>query len=379
MPVNAGPEYAKAERKYIDARTPMEKLAALQEMKSTVPKHKGTENLLKEIVRKISRIKAEMVKQKEMAAKRGSGRSAMSVRKEGCGQIVLAGLPNSGKSTALHALTGIDVEIAPHPYTTVKPEVGMFDFGGARIQLVELPAVVEGSADGKAQGNQVLSAVRNSDAIVLVVDAESARKEAQLLEKELKKAEIWLNQAPPKIQIKKSSFPGLSITGKEHLKISEKNLLEFLRSAGYPQASVTLEEDADLGKIAQALDEKICYKKALVLANKSEGMEKIVVPNFRVVQVSDWNSAHALEEVKSALFALLGVVRVYTKRPGQEPDYQEPLVAKKGSTVEQVAKHLHKELVRSLKFVRVWGSTKFEGQRVSKDYVLHDQDIIEIN
>ncbi len=379
MPVNAGPEYAKAERKFIDARSPIEKLAALQEMKSTVPKHKGTENLLSQIVGKISRIKSEMEKQKAMATKRRSGGSAMAIRKDGCGQIVLVGFPNSGKSTVLKALTGVHAEIAPHPFTTTKPEVGMFDFGGARVQVVELPAIIEGSAQGKAQGAQVLAAARNSDAIVLIVDATEAKAEALELANELKKADIWLNVSQPKISVKKSSFPGMSITGKEHLKVSEKDLLEFLRSAGFPQASLVLEEDADLSKVAQALDEKICYKKALVIANRSTGGEKISVPNFRVVSVKDWNSGHALEEVKSAMFSLLGMVRVYTKRPGQEADYKEPLVVRKGSTVEQVARHLHKELAQSLKFVRVWGSSKFGGQRVSKNYILKDQDIIEIN
>ncbi|MFH1697212.1 MAG: GTPase [Candidatus Diapherotrites archaeon] len=353
MPSNVSFEYTKAQGKYEQASTNSEKLAALQEMRSTAPKHKGAEKLRAEISGKLARLKRDMEKQREQAKKTSGGKS-LNVRKEGAGQVVLVGMPNSGKSTLLNALTGLDVEVEDYPFTTKKPEIGMMNYHGADVQLVEVPAIIRGSSSGKANGTQLLSVIRNADAVVLVV---RSKNEEKTLLNELSKADIILNRKKPAIEVKQAKFPGITIAGKQHLKIKEAELIGFLKSAGIHSASVILGERTTINKIAEVLDTRIVYRHALTV-NMFEGIDA--------------------EMLKEKIFALLGRVIVFTKKPGQEAVKDKPLVLPKGSTVEDVAKNLHKDFTRKLKYVRVWGATKFAGQRVSRTYVLNDGDIIEI-
>jgi small GTP-binding protein len=374
MPINASFEFERARIKYEQAIGNEAKLAALLEMQSTAPKHKGSEKLRAEISKKIANVRHEIEKQKEQQAKRGSGTS-INVKKEGCGQIVLMGLPNSGKSSLLKALTGVQVEIAPYEFTTTKPEIGMMEFKGAKVQIVEVPAIVEGSSEGKANGTQLLSLARNSDAVVLVLDSEKAESELPILKSELLKAKVRLNEKKPEIRIEQSEYKGLSVSGKQFLKMPIDKLEQFLKSLGLHKTSVVLNEELkSFDKILQVLDEGIVYKPALALLNKKRNDAIVKQVKFDSIVFFGSN----IEEIKARLFSLIEKVIVYTKKPGQEPDYNEPLVLKKGTTVEEVAGMLHKDFAKNLKHVKVWGSTRFEGQRVSKNYALQDFDIIEI-
>lgn len=374
MTTNAGPEYFAAEKNYQDAKTSEMKLFYLKEMLKYAPKHKSSEKLISEIAKKISKLKHRIEKEKSLKTKKGS-RKGLEVKKEGIGQIALIGLPNSGKSTLLKKLTGVETEIAAYAFTTKKPEKGMLDFQGAKIQIVEVPALIEGSSKGKAQGFQLLGIVRNADAVLCVVNSENALKEFKVLEKELNNSGIRLNEEKPKIAIKRSSFKATNISGKKFLKIPEKELKNFLKNYGIQHAEVVLEEEADLEKVAQALDEKIEYKKALIVYSrksreKAEDLGKYLKGKIQVFSMN--------EEIEGKVFELLGKILVYTKKPGMEADLKEPIVVRKGSTVEEIARHLHKDF-SNLKYARVWGSGKFLGQRVSKDYELKNKDIVEIN
>ncbi len=353
MPANVTVEFVKAKEKYEKAASPREKLLALQEMKRTEPKHKGGEKLRAGISGKIAKLKKQIEKQKIQEKKRASA-PGLSVRKEGGGQVVLVGLPNSGKSTLLNALTKVDVAIAPYPFTTKKPVVGMMNYNRALVQLVEVPALVEGSSKGKAQGTQILSIIRNADAVVLVV---RNKREEKILLNELGRANILLNEKKPLIKVSPSEFRGITVSGEKYLKIEKAELIDFLKSTGIYNASVVLNEETDLKKIAQTLDERIVYKKALTIN-------------------SPWEDD--LEKLKKDVFNLLDKILIFTKKPGKNADKKEPLLLKKGATIEDVARLLHKDFARKLKYARVWGSAKFPGQRVSRGYELKSWDIVEI-
>ena len=381
MPTNVSFEFAKAKEKFENAVSLQEKMATLQEMQRTAPKHKGGEKLRKEISKKMSSLRREMEKGIEQRKKTAS-KSTLHVRKEGAGQVVLAGLPNTGKSTMLKAMTGIDVEVAPYPFTTKKPEVGMVEFKGAGIQLVEVPALVEGSGSGKASGAQILSIVRNADAVVLVLRGNSALRDFRTLVKEMRNAGIRLNEEKPKIEFKSGKFRGITIAGKRHLKMKPEEFEKFLKSMGIYKASVILKEPATRDKVAQVLDERIVYKKSFVIVNEffgagaKEEVEKIR-KKTKVFSINEF-SEREKENIKNEMFDVLDKVLVYTKKPGREADMSDPLVLKKGSKVGDVAKLLHKDFIKGLKYVKVWGSSKFPGQRVSKNYVLKNEDLIEI-
>lgn len=355
MTTNPGPEYFMAQEKYDAAKTPEEKLRYLQEMYKHAPKHKASERMVAELTWKISQLKKEVEKQKEQAGKKAGGGHSLNVKKDGAGQIAIVGMPNSGKSQLLKALTGADVEIAPYPFTTTVPEIGMMEYNGVKVQLVEVPAIVEGSSHGKANGTQLLSVVRNADAIIIICRDQS---EAQVIVHELKNAGIIVTKKKPRITISDTEFSGITIGGKQHLKIPESELVEALKKRNILKANVMLEEPTDMPTLLEALDESLDYKNCLA------------------IKTMEWND---IQELRAKIFGLLEKIIVYTKKPGEDADKSKPLILKKDATVSDAAELVHKDIAKNLKFAKVWGSAKFPGQRVAKEYVLHDGDIIELS
>ncbi|MBN2067911.1 MAG: 50S ribosome-binding GTPase [Candidatus Diapherotrites archaeon] len=354
MPANVTIEFEKARLEYQQASSPKAKLEALVKMQKFAPSHKGAENLRKDISKKMALVKREIDKHKAKEKKRG-GRAGIAVKKEGIGQVALLGMPNSGKSWLLNKLANVNVEVAPYPFTTKKPAVGMMDFRGAKIQLVEVPALVGGSSEGKANGLQLLSIARNADAIVLVVKSNA---EKAVLGKELANAKIVLNEKKPAIDIKPSKFKGISIVHKKNLKIRQQELEEFLKKRAMFNVSVILDQElSNLETVERVLDHTITYKKGIAVNPFEE---------------QDW------ELLKQAIFSMLGKTLVYTKRAGEEPDMEAPLALPLNATVEDAAKQLHKELAGKFRYARVWGSSKYPGQRVQRDYRLQNLDILEI-
>lgn len=171
MPINAGPEYFVAEKRYLEARTREEKITTLKEMIRTLPKHKGTEKLLAHLRKRLAKLKS----QKSVKAK---SKPAFSIRKLGAAQVCILGLTNSGKSSLLKVLTGKDVEIADYPYTTKKPKVGMIPFGDVQIQLIELPSTFDPES---------LSILYTCDEILILLDAtEDVKKQEEKIKKVLR-------------------------------------------------------------------------------------------------------------------------------------------------------------------------------------------------
>lgn len=381
MVMNVGVEYGEAEQRYQDAKSNEEKLLALTEMLRHIPKHKGTESARMELNKKIAKLKTEVEKQKNVSTKKGSGGPSLAVKKEGVGQIVLVGMPNSGKSWLFNRLTGLSILEANFPFSTPTPEKGMMVFEGIQIQIVELPALVDGSSEGKANGNQIISLIRNADALVLVVNSDNALAELSTLGSELKKSHLLLNKQPPRMKIVHSKFPGLHLSGMEHLQMPQADFEEFLKTVGYTNADVLLEEPTTKEKVLQYLDERIQYKSCLVVLSRPadpDVLAKIqsIVGSPNVAVAGDESQA---KELKPLFFRLLNKIRVFTKKPGKEADFNDPLILSPKSTVEDAAQLLHKDLAVSFKSAKVWGSAKFQGQTVPKDFILSDKDIVEFS
>ncbi|MFH1751691.1 MAG: GTPase [archaeon] len=393
MPANVSIEFSKAQAKYEQAKSLTDKILALQEMRSTAPAHKGGENIRSEIARKIALTKKEIEKQRDQQKRLAStdGRT-LTVKKEGVGQVTLVGCPNSGKSWLLKKLTNADVLIASYPFTTKKPVQGMMNYNNAWIQLVEIPGIITDSSKGKADGLKLLSIIRNCDAIGIVLDNNNALSELELILIELNNALIKVGKNKPKIIIKKSNFKGIQITGKKFLKTNPEKLKEFLINAGLRHCDVILEEETTLEKVADSLNPRITFKKGIILLSnkfnsklnkkelelKKKELERIVKEKELDLKITELNEKTDWKKLNSDLFLLLEKKLVFTKKPGGKPDYNDPLVLKKNDTVRNVAKQLHKDFARNLKYVKVWGSSKFPGQRVKLDYKLKNMDVIEI-
>lgn len=328
MPANLPPEYFQVEKKYRTARTTEEKIAVLRELLSIVPKHKGTEKLQKDLKTKIARLRRE-AQERKAQGKRGA---IYAVRKEGAAQIALVGYPNTGKSQLLRKMTNARPEVAPYPFTTYKPNVGMAEFEDIAFQLVDLPPVSEEHIE-----YWVIDIVRNADLVLLLTDL----SDDDFLEK---------TQAV----IEKLNERKVILVGKGEVEIHVVGPVE---------------------------------KRTIIVANKLdvpgakerlEILKEFFGEKFPIIAVSA-QAGEGLEDLKRLIFKELEIIRVYTKEPGKPPDLTDPLILKKNSTVLDAAREIHKDFAEKLKYARLWGSSKFDGQRVEKTYVLEDKDIVEFH
>ena len=386
MPTNVTAEYLAAEEEYRNARTIPEKIRALEKMYATVPKHKGTEKLRLQIKRRLSELRKELEKQRQV--KKGGGGPSIAVKKEGAAQIALVGLPNVGKSSLLRALTNADVDVASYAFTTVQPIPGMMHHRDVQIQLVEVPGLVEGAALGKGMGPQLLSVVRNADAIAIVIDlSRDPIKQMEVLLREFERAGIKVNRRRPRVEVKRTAMGGIVINGAENIRGDVSEVMKILRDERIHSAELTVKEPVTLEEIADALDESLVWRRAIIIANKGdapgsrENYEKLLKAygdRFKIIPVSAKRKIQ-LDKLKDELYELAGIIRVFTKSPGEEPAYP-PVPLKRGSTVMDLAERIHKDFARNFRYARVWGkSVKFPGQRVGADHVLEDGDVVEIH
>lgn len=322
MPANLPPHYYEAERQYRQAKTPSEKIIALETMLAIMPKHKGTDKLKADLRRKISQLKDESVRRS--GGKRGQ---LFEVERNGAGQLVLVGFPNVGKSQLVNYLTLAKPEIGEYPYTTRAPVPGMMQYENIQIQLVDIPSILDESARA-----WMLNIVRNADALLLVVDlTDDPDTQVEMLLEELERYKVR-----PKG------------TGTEEPGFVERSMMV----------------------VANKLDREGAEEALPFLLER--------FPEFNPFAVSALKGEH-MEDLRRELFNLLGVVRVHTKAPGKEPDLKSPVILPRGSTVLDFAASVHKDFARNLQYARIWGSGKFDGQRVQRDCVLQDGDIVELH
>jgi ribosome-interacting GTPase 1 len=340
MPANLSPEYKTAEAAFRKAREPRERLECLREMLRTIPKHKGTERLQADIKARIKQLGDEVD-----TVRRGGGHGgpALVVHPEGAAQIVLVGPPNAGKSLLHARLTGSAAHDAPYPFTTQFPQPGMMPFEDIHIQLVDMPAVASEHPVGWFQ-----AALQSADAALLVVDlAEPSCVEqlenvhAVLRSKQVTLSERW--DAP-------STTPDEDVASE-----ADPFALRLPTLLVASKTDLVADSDAEL-----------------------EALREVTGLRYPAIAVSA-TTGHGLGELGATLFRNLGVVRVYTKTPGHSVDRTHPFTVRRGQTVRDVARLVHKDLEHSFRYARVWGHSGFDGQQVGAEHVLADRDIIELH
>lgn len=325
MPANLTPQYKSAEQKYKAAATPEEKIAALEEMLAVIPKHKGTEHLQADLKKKLSKLRSGE------GSKAGAKHvDVFHVPPGGAGQVVLFGMPNCGKSSIVGALTNAPVRIEAFPFATDKPVPGMAYFEDVKIQLVDMPPI---TADYAPPG--MVNTLRGCDLIAIVID---------LAGEVLEQMEVCLRY------------------------LDEHRLL---------LDNTADENDADgnpLGRKTFIL----CTKCDLAPAGTLETLCELTERQFDYIRVSPV-SGEGMDTLMKTLYDMLGVVRVYSKKPGHDVDKSDPFTLPEGSTVEDLARLIHRDLAEKLKSVRCWGTGVHDGQNVQRTHVLHDKDIVELH
>lgn len=316
MPANLTPQYMEAEKRFKQATSLEEKVAALEEMMATIPKHKGTEKLQAELKKKMSALRKETEQHKKSGR-----RDSYLVEREGARQLALVGAPNSGKSQLLRILTNATPEVADYPYTTRIPIPGMLLFENVRLQLVDLPPISPEYTE-----SWVPQIIRNADGALWIVD------------------------------------------------LSDDDVLDRLDET----STFLAESHVDFQTM-----------KVLMIGNKNDAPgaeDRLAIVNevyrgrFPLTTISAAaTSPGRIEDFKRVVYDFLEVVRVYTKAPGKKPDFTDPYVVARGSTVLDVAQKVHRDFVDSLKYARIWGDGKADGIMVPRDFVISEGDILELH
>jgi uncharacterized protein len=340
MPANLTPEYRAAEAAFRKARDPGERLEWLREMLRVIPKHKGTDHLQGDIKRRIKELSEELERPKRGGA---HGGPALVIRPEGAAQIALLGPPNAGKSSLHARLTGSGAQVAPYPFSTQYPQPGMMPHEGIHFQLVDLPAI-----SPEHPVPWLASGLQTADACLLVVDLGDP---------------ACLEQVEA-----------------VHAMLRERRVT--LTDRWQPAGDL-------LGRGAEGADDPFALRfPALFLANKADSLpdpeaelrafQGLTGLSYPALAVSA-TTGQGLGAIGPRLITHLGIVRVYTKAPGRPPDRDRPFTLRRGQTVEDVARLVHKDLAGALQYARVWGTTGFGGQHVGRDHRVSDGDVIELH
>lgn len=329
MAANLTPQYLKAEEEYRRAQTVEEEVACLEVMLREMPKHKASEKLQADLKQKLSKAK------KELESERKSGKKGHGIRipRQGAGTAILLGGPNAGKSQLVARLTRATPEVAPYPFTTRTPLPAMMPWEDVMVQLLDTPPITKDYMESYMQG-----LIRGADLAVLMVDLGSDDGIEQLQE-----------------------------------------VLDRLQDTKTRLARTTHLDPEDVG---------LSYTQTLLVPNKidapgaAERLELLheLCPLDFAEYVISAEHGKGLEELRTAIFKALDVVRVYTKMPTHKTaDFEKPFTVRRGSTVLDVAEQVHKDFVENFKFARVWGTNIHDGTQVKADYQPHDKDIVELH
>ncbi|GAI25886.1 unnamed protein product [marine sediment metagenome] len=252
-----------------------------------------------------------------------------SIEKEGAAQVVVIGLPNAGKSQLVSSVTNASPAVAEYPFTTHTATPGMMEFENIQIQLIDTPPLMPQSIEPWFRYMLI-----RADALLAVVD---------------------LSNAPlAQMEAITTQLEGMRIG------IGERK--------------------------AEAEPDILLQKKALIVGNKMDldtsenytALKNKYKEQLPVITISAKERV-GLEELRREIYRMLDIIRVYTKIPGQKPEFNDPIILARGSTLEDAAASVHKDFAASLKYARVWGSGKHDGLMVKRDHVLQDGDIIELH
>lgn len=359
-----------------------EKIKAIQDEILKTQLNKATEHHVGLLKAKIAKLRREQ--EKVQTKKSGISSDGFDVRRTGDATVVFIGLPSVGKSTLLNKLTGSKSAVAAYRFTTLTVVPGILDYRGARIQVLDLPGIIEGASKGKGLGKRILSVARNADLVLLILDVFQPYHE-DVLRTELNNIGIRLDQKPPNIVIEKAAIGGISIAQQVKLtKLTEKLLKEILHVYGITSARVLIREDITAEQLVDHITGDKNYAQSITVLNKIDLVDEKFLKNVKTKIKSEVlplsaDSGINVDLLKEKIYEKLDFIRIYMRPKGGETDFKEPLIIRRDSTIEDVCNKLHRSMKKEFRYGLVWGkSVKFAGQRVSIHHILEDEDVLTI-
>ena len=362
-----------------------EQIKSLEEEISKTKYNKATQGHIGKLKAKIAALREKKEKAQAHAKSSGGG-PGFEVKKSGDASVALVGFPSVGKSSLICQLTDVESEAGNFAFTTLTCIPGVLHHRGATIQILDLPGLIKGAAEGKGRGREILNVIRSCDMVLYVVDP-FQDSHFNILDMELWKSGMRLNQAKPQVFITRTDRGGIVVRSTlEQTNLSDEEIQSIIRSFGMVSANVTLRTDVTDDHIVDTLAGNRIYSEAVVVLNKvdvasEKDLEKaksMLPKGWPVLPVSA-KTGQGIEEMKDFIFDNLNFMSIYLKPQGQEADLIEPLIVKNTSTVRDVCVKLHRDFERKFRYARVKGpSAKFDWQRVGLDHLLMDEDLLTI-
>ncbi len=348
-------------------------------------KNKATEFHIGKLKAKIAALKRDQEKQ---AAAQGGGGVSYAVRKSGNATVGLIGLPSVGKSTILGALTGKESEVGAYAFTTLTVIPGMLKHRFADIQILDMPGIIAGAHMNKGRGKEVIAAARNSDLILLTLDAKQAKKHLPVILRELEQSAIRLNRRPKDINVYYRERGGINVQStckQTHMDLDQ--IEDIVRQFRVNNADVVVREDITVDDLVDHMSGNRVYIDAVAIVNKVD-----LVGEDEYKKLERWlktqgfpaipmvaNKKLGVPEAKDFIYDNLHFIQIFLKPQGEEADLEEPLIVKSGTDVGMVCDILHREFRNKFRYAQVWGpSGKFPGQTVGIDHKLLDGDILSV-
>ncbi|KAG6657446.1 hypothetical protein I3843_04G084300 [Carya illinoinensis] len=342
--------------------TVMQKIKDIEDEMARTQKNKATAHHLGLLKAKLAKLRRELL---EPSSKGGGGAGeGFDVTKSGDARVGLVGFPSVGKSTLLNKLTGTFSEVASYEFTTLTCIPGVITYRGAKIQ--------------------VISTARTCNCILIVLDAIKPITHKRLIEKELEGFGIRLNKEPPNLTFRKKDKGGINFTSTVTSTLLDLETVKAICSEyRIHNADITLRYDATADDLIDVIEGSRIYMPCIYAVNKIDQitLEELEIldklPHYCPVSAHlEWNLDGLLEKI----WEYLNLTRIYTKPKGMNPDYEDPVIlSSRRRTVEDFCNRIHKDMLKQFKYALVWGSSaKHKPQRVGKEHVLEDEDVVQI-
>eukprot|EP01012_Entosiphon_sulcatum_P055283 TRINITY_DN769_c0_g1_i1.p1 TRINITY_DN769_c0_g1~~TRINITY_DN769_c0_g1_i1.p1 ORF type:complete len:367 (-),score=74.86 TRINITY_DN769_c0_g1_i1:25-1125(-) len=359
----------------------VQKIQEIEAEMARTQRNKATMGHLGILKAKLAKLKRELLTDAKSGG--GGGGAGFDVARTGDARIGFIGFPSVGKSTLLNKITSSFSEVGAYEFTTLTCVPGVVMYKGAKLQMLDLPGIIEGAKDGKGRGKQVIAVARTCNLLLIILDVAKPLTHKLIIERELEGFGIRINQQPPNITIRQKDKGGLGITTTTNLtKLDFETIKSVLTEYRMLNVDVCFREDANVDQLVDAIEGNRIYIPAIYVMNK---IDQITIEELDIINRIPHNcpiSAHHnwnLDGLLDCIWDHLSLIRVYTKPKGQIPDYNEPVILPTDSSTEQFCNKIHRLMMKSFKYAWVWGSSvKHNPQKVGKDHVLHDEDIVQI-
>lgn len=360
----------------------LEKIKDIENEMERTQKNKATEFHWGILKARLAKLRSELLE----PPKKGPKGEGFDVIKHGHARVAMIGFPSVGKSTMLSYFTKTESEVNERDFTTLTCIPGMLYYNNCKIQLLDLPGIIEGASEGKGKGRQVIAVGKSADLILIVLDAARYEDQKEKILKEIELVGIRLNKEKPDITIKPSKSGGISLNSS--VKLSHLNQ-EMVRNICHEykviNAQVYIKGDYTVDDLIDHLEGNRRYVKGLFVYNKIDtvSLEDVEFLSRQPDSVCiSCNLELGCDYFLEKMWEYLDLVRVYTKKRGHMPDFDGPIVLRKnrgGFSIMAVCDQIHRELVNDFKSASVWGrSVKYAPQTCGINHILEDEDVIQI-